>query len=57
MPQRKHYEGMSLAQAVRSLAERHHEQATRHISGDEHALLLRAAEVLEREHSSLGAFA
>ncbi len=56
MPGRDDYEGMSLGQAVRWLAERHHEHATRHISADEYQLLLRAADVLERDHSTVTAF-
>jgi len=47
MPQRKDYEGLTLADAVRRLAEHHGEPRTRHISEDEIALLLRAAEVID----------
>ncbi len=40
MARRQTYEGLSLAEAVRVLAEGHHEARTRHIWTDEHELLL-----------------
>ena len=56
MARRQNYEGHSLGHAVRLLAEEHHEARTRHISADEYELLLRAADVLDRDHASLSAF-
>ncbi|MGI8758396.1 MAG: hypothetical protein ACR2K0_03735 [Acidimicrobiales bacterium] len=56
MARRQTYEGLSLAEAVRVLADGHYEARTRHISADEHQLLLQAADVLDREHASLRAF-
>lgn len=56
MPNRAIYADLSLAEAIRQLAERHHEPRTRHLSVDEYQLLLRAAEVLDRDHASLSAF-
>lgn len=56
MPSRASYADLTLAEAIRQLAERHHEQRTRHISADEYQLLLRAAEVLDRDHTHLTAF-
>ncbi|MGH8543858.1 MAG: hypothetical protein ACREX3_09570 [Gammaproteobacteria bacterium] len=56
MPNRAVYADLTLAEALRQLAERHHEQRTRHISSDEYQLLLRAAEILDRDHGHLAAF-
>lgn len=56
MPNRVAYDGLTLADAVRELAERHYEQRTRHISADEHQLLLRAADLLDRDYPRLAAF-
>lgn len=56
MPNRDAYAGLTLADAIRLMAERHHEQHTRHISTDEFQLLVRAAAVLERDHAHLLAF-
>lgn len=56
MPQRDLYCNLSLADAIRYLAEHHGEERTRHLSQDEYELLQRAADVIEREAPSLGAF-
>ncbi len=56
MPNRDAYVGLTLADAVRQVAERHHEPRTRHISADEYQLLVEAAAVLERDHAQLLAF-
>ena len=56
MPQRRGYEGLTLADAVRRLAEHHGEPRTRHISEDEIALLLRAAEVIDDAAPTMRAF-
>lgn len=56
VPNRASYVDLTLAEAVRQLAERHYEQRTRHISADEYQMLLRAAEVLDRGHAQLSAF-
>ena len=42
MPNRDAYSGLTLPEAVRLVAERHHEQRARHISADEYQMLLRA---------------
>lgn len=47
MPDREHYEGASLAESLRILADHHFETATRHISRHEYDLLKRAAYLLE----------
>ncbi len=46
MPNSTYYSGMTLADAVRKLAEHHYDRESRHISAAEHALLVRAAEAL-----------
>ena len=56
MPQRREYEGLTLADAVRRLAEHHGDPRTRHISEDEVALLLRAAEVIGDAAPTMRAF-
>ena len=56
MPDRKTYAGLSLADALRYVAEHHHDQRTRHITEDEYELLLRAADVNEQGHAALQAF-
>jgi hypothetical protein len=56
MPQRAEYEHLTLAEAVRRLAELHSAGRTRHISQDEHDLLLRAADVIARTNPTLAAF-
>lgn len=56
MPRRDDYQGLSLADAVRYLAEHHGEERTRHLSQDEYELLQRAADVIEREAPTLRAF-
>lgn len=56
MPNRAIYADLTLAEAIRQLAERHHEHRTRHISVDEYQRLLRAAEVLDRDNAYLPAF-
>jgi hypothetical protein len=48
MPRREEYEGLSLADAVRHLAERHFEKRTRHISKHEYELLQDAATALDQ---------
>lgn len=56
MPQRQDYQGLSLADAVRYLAEHHGEERTRHLSRDEYELLQRAADVIERTAPAMQAF-
>ena len=56
MPNRTTYQGLSLAEALRQLAELHHQPRTRHISVDEKDLLLKAADQLDRDHPHLNAF-
>lgn len=56
MPRRDDYQGLSLADAVRYLAEHHGEERTRHLSQDEYELLQRAADVIDREAPTLQAF-
>lgn len=55
MPNRAIYANLTLAEAIRELADRHHEPRTRHISADEYQLLVRAAEVLDRDHAHIPA--
>ncbi|MEQ8717733.1 MAG: hypothetical protein RIE08_08990 [Acidimicrobiales bacterium] len=57
MPSRTDYAGLSLAEALLGLAERYSEGRTRHISRDEEDLVVRAADVLDREAPELRAFA
>jgi|GEM_PF-2751348 len=47
MPNRAFYDGLSLAGAIRRLADHHYEPDNRHISRDEYELLLRAAAALD----------
>lgn len=56
MPSRAEYETLSLAEAVRRLAEGHYEPRTRHLSTDEYQLLLRAADVIQQHASAVAAF-
>ena len=56
MPNRTTYQGLSLAEALRQLAELHHQPRTRHISVDEKDLLLKAADQLDHYHPSISAF-
>ena len=48
MPRREEYEGLSLADALRHLADRHSENRTRHISRHEYKLLQDAATALDQ---------
>ena len=48
MPRPEEYEGLSLADALRHLADRHSEKRTRHISRHEYELLQDAATALDR---------
>jgi hypothetical protein len=57
MPRRAEYEGLTLAEAVRKIAEHHFASRTRHLSQDEHELLIRAADVIESTTQGLVAFA
>lgn len=56
MPLRQQYAGLTMAEAIRQLAEHHGEERTRHLSQDEYDLLQRAADVVERSAPSLPAF-
>ena len=47
MPQQEHYHNLSLPAAVRKFADHHHQQETRHISGDEYRILIEAADWME----------
>jgi hypothetical protein len=49
MPSKNDYQDLTLAQAVRQLAEHHYDHRTRHLSSDEYQLLLRAADAINRE--------
>lgn len=53
MPNRQYYAELSLAEAVRAMAEHHYNPRTRHISRDEYELLLRAVSALEDRRSGL----
>jgi hypothetical protein len=57
MPRRTEYEGLTLADAIRKIAEHHSAARTRHLSQDEYELLSRAADVIERASPDLAAFA
>ena len=52
MPGEEEYAGMTLAEAIRHLAEVHAAPETRHISQAERDLLLKAAAALERSTAS-----
>lgn len=56
MPRRAEYEGLTLAEAIRKVADHHFASRTRHLSQDEYELLVRAADVLERSSPGLSAF-
>jgi hypothetical protein len=47
MPRGDHYAGLSLPDAVRALADHHHDPQHRHISRDEYDLLMRAAAAVD----------
>ncbi|MBT4188435.1 MAG: hypothetical protein HOE14_14670 [Gemmatimonadales bacterium] len=47
MPQKDRYDHLTLAAALRVLAEHHGSKRTRHITADEQDLLAEAADVLE----------
>jgi hypothetical protein len=48
VPKREDYEGMTLGEKVRHLAEHHKEHRTRHLSRDEYDILMDAATALDR---------
>lgn len=48
MPRADYYKGLTLAEALRALADHHGAPRTRHITADETALLYRAADRLEQ---------
>ncbi len=48
MPGTDHYASLTLAEAVKELADVHFDPRTRHISQAEHEILVRAAEELRR---------
>jgi hypothetical protein len=56
MPSRVQYEQLSLAEAVRWLAELHFDARTRHLSSDEYELLNRAADVIAERAPDVAAF-
>ena len=56
MPSRDHYRGMSVADALRALAEFHGDPRSRHLARDEIELLLRAAALIEGQSPSTRAF-
>ena len=47
----RHYEELSLADALRALADHHYNPRTRHISRDEYDLLQRAASAVEERRA------
>jgi hypothetical protein len=57
MPRRNEYEKLTLADAVRRLADNHYEDRTRHLSSDEYELLQRAADALTGAVPTMCAFA
>jgi hypothetical protein len=57
MPSRAQYETLTLAEAVRWLAELHYDARTRHLSTDEYELLNRAADIIAAQAPELTAFA
>lgn len=57
MPTRAEYESLTLAEALRWLAELHYDVRTRHLSSDEYELLNRAADVIATQSPKLAAFA
>lgn len=57
MPRRQDYQCLSLADAVRHMAEHHAAMKNRHISRDEYELLVRAAEVIDLTSPKLAAYA
>lgn len=56
MPRRPDYEDLTLADAIRQLAEHHYEARTRHLSQDEYILLERAAAAIEHASPAVAAF-
>ena len=56
MPSRDHYRDMSVAEALRALAEFHGDPRSRHLARDEIELLLRAAALIEHQSPSTLAF-
>jgi hypothetical protein len=48
MPKSEEYEGMTLAEKVRHLAEHHQRHRTRHLSRDEYDILMDVATALDR---------
>ncbi len=55
-PRKSHYAGMTLAEALREMADHHGAERTRHLSQDEVAVLERAAAIVEREAPEMRAF-
>ena len=47
MPTQEHYRDLTLSEAVRKFADHHYQEDTRHISGDEHRILIEAANWME----------
>ena len=47
MPKESHYEGMTVPQALREMAEHHYQPETRHISEYEYEMLIQVAEAVE----------
>ena len=56
MPSRDHYLGMSVAEALRALAEFHGDPRSRHLAHDEIELLVRATALIEHQSPSTRAF-
>lgn len=56
MPTRAEYEELTLADAIRWLAELPFDTRTRHLSADEYEVLNRAADVIPASADSLRAF-
>jgi hypothetical protein len=46
MPDRDFYAGLSLREQLRRFAEHHYDEKTRHISADEHEMLLQMSDAL-----------
>lgn len=49
MPGEDFYDGLKLSEKVAALAEYHHQPSQRHISEDEYAILMQAADRIERD--------